>query len=226
MIVGVALATLLPMAPPGVPVRCAAPRAVLELGIDLSWLPGQQRAGASQAAQLRDLLLSGGGGAAESAQVDRLIDALAALRAPFSGDLGSGLWRAAYTRGEKPRWERNAKILPGVKNKAGQSYDVAAGTVVNYGELLGASVHFVAEGGFTRASSGNRCPQEFDVRIERGGVVLWGRPFVSDAISGPGFLRVLYAGDDVRIFESPTESPDKWEAAELIVVQVRDELFE
>ena len=70
MIFSVALATLLPMAPPGVPVRCAAPRAVLELGIDLSWLPGQQRAGASQAAQLRDLLLSGGGGAAESAQVD------------------------------------------------------------------------------------------------------------------------------------------------------------
>ena len=40
-----------------------------------------------------------------------------------------------------------------------------------------------------------------------------------------GPASVLYADDDIRIFESPRDSPDKWEEAGLIVVQVRDELF-
>merc|ERR1712070_215898 len=102
----------------------------------------------------------------------------------------------------------------------------ASGRVLNYGELVGASVHFVAEGSFTRASAGSRCPQDFDVSIEQGGFVLFGREFVSSAISGPGFLRVLYADEDIRIFQSPTDSPDRWEAAGLIVVQVRDDLFD
>ena len=63
------------------------------------------------------------------------------------------------------------------------------------------------------------------MRIEQGGFVLLGKPFVSGAISGPGYLRVLYLDEDVRVFESPTDSPDKWEEAGLRVVQVNERNF-
>ena len=34
--------------------------------------------------------------------------------------------------------------------------------------------------------------------IEQGGLVVLGRPFISDAISGPGYLRVLYLDEEIR----------------------------
>ena len=39
-------------------------------------------------------------------------------------------------------------------------------------------------------------------------------------IRGNGFLRVLYSDRNCRIFESPRDSPDRWEEAGLVVVQV------
>lgn len=42
-------------------------------------------------------------------------------------------------------------------------------------------------------------------------------------LTGPGLLRVRYLDDRVRIFESPTDSPDSWEKAGLLVVQIREE---
>ena len=103
------------------------------------------------------------------------------------------------------------------------------GTVLNYGEVLGRSLYFKAEGSFKPAkkqSSPDRCPQDFNVAIREGGFVAGGKPFVSSAISGPGFLRCLYIDEDIRIFESPKDSPDRWEEAGLVVVQVRDALFD
>ena len=41
-------------------------------------------------------------------------------------------------------------------------------------------------------SAGGNCPKDFDVSIEQGGLVLFGNPLLTDAISGPGYLRVLY----------------------------------
>lgn len=41
--------------------------------------------------------------------------------------------------------------------------------------------------------------------------------------TGPGQLRVRYVDDRVRIFESPADSPDSWEKAGLLVVQIREE---
>lgn len=70
-----------------------------------------------------------------------------------------------------------------------------------------------------------RCPKDFNVEVEQGGVVILGKRFLSSAISGPGFLRALYVDDDIRIFESLQDSPTQWEAAGLQVVQVRDGLF-
>ena len=90
--------------------------------------------------------------------------------------------------------------------------------------------------------------------------MLFGNPLLTDAISGPGYLRVLYIvrrppygtaasrllichcgmhacsrahallssaqDEDIRIFLSPGDSPDRWEAAGLQVVQVRDGCFD
>mmetsp|Transcript_21324 Transcript_21324/g.63156 ORF Transcript_21324/g.63156 Transcript_21324/m.63156 type:complete len:237 (+) Transcript_21324:31-741(+) len=176
----------------------------------------------AEATELRDALV--GGGELDRARIDELIDALAGRRVPFRQSLlGGGLWRASYTRGETPRWEKSRKALSFLENKAGQIYDVDGLRVVNYGEIVGQAAHFTAEGTFAAVSSpGNRCPKEFTVEIERGGLVLLGRPFLTTGISGPGYLRVLYIDEDIRIFESPNESPDRWEAAGLQVVQVRD----
>ena len=65
-----------------------------------------------------------------------------------------GLWRACYTQGETPRWEKYARALPGVRsmNKAGQSYNAPNGLVENYGEILGRAVHFTASGAFTEVA--------------------------------------------------------------------------
>ena len=149
---------------------------------------------------------------------------------PFDGNLltDGGLWRATPIRGATPRWQRNRLLLPLLNNRAGQAY-YADATVVNYGEVLGRLVYFKAEGTFERASASvgaNRCPVDFDVSIARGGAVVGGLELLTEGISGPGYLRVRYIDEDIRIFESPKDSPDRWEEAGLIVVQVRDALFD
>jgi len=137
-----------------------------------------------------------------------------------------GLWRSVYIQGKTPRWEENARLLrPFVRNKVGQAYDAGAGRVTNYGELVGAGIHFTAEGSFAPVDGAEFCPKDFSVQIERGGLVVFGCRLVSDAISGPGCVRVLYLDEDIRIFESPMDTPDRWEEEGLRVVQVREEAF-
>ena len=176
----------------------------------------------TQAVLLRDLLVAGG---ADSEQVDPLIEALATLRVPCT-NLGAGLWRASYVQGPTPLWEK-ARALPFLRNSnvAGQTYDVTARTVVNYAELTGPSLHFVVQGVFSEVRVNSRCPKDFNVQATQGGLVVGGTPFLTSAISGPGYLRVLYVDDDVRIFASPNDSPGKVEEAGLVVVQVRDGCF-
>jgi len=202
---------------------------VLNLQFEVpSWLQPKSRP--PEAIALRDQLVQGDG---DSGELQELVEACCAARVPFRAELlGDGeLWRATPVKGRIPRWQRNRNLIPTLRNRAGQAYQLAGasdGSVVNYGEVLGRALYFKAEGSFSKAptSSGNRCPQDFDVKVTQGGFVLGGRAFVSGAISGPGFLRCLYLDEDVRIFESPTTSPDRWEEAGLIVVQVRDALFE
>mmetsp|Transcript_88134 Transcript_88134/g.170688 ORF Transcript_88134/g.170688 Transcript_88134/m.170688 type:complete len:417 (+) Transcript_88134:34-1284(+) len=87
-------------------------------------------------------------------------------------------------------------------------------------------------GGLARTRSGKRCPVDYDVSITGGSVEFFGGTTAAATrgsgggfvlplpIQGKGFLRVLYADDLCRIFLSPTESPDRWEDAGLVVVQV------
>lgn len=198
-----------------------------------SFLPFLAPKAPAAAAELRDCLIAG---VRDAETIEPLADACAALRVPFRANLlGDGeLWRAvSIVRGATPRWEKSARFLPFLSNRAGQAYALGGsnggGSVVNYGEVLGRSFYFKAEGTFTPAASAStwdtRCPRDFDVAIREGGFVFGGRPFVSSAISGPGYLRCLYLDEDIRIFQSPGDSPDKWEEAGLVVVQVRDRLF-
>lgn len=218
------------------------PRALVPSMRGPAWLSGRSQAAATrgplpEATALRDVLLleSLVSGCTEAQEIDELVDACVAARAPFRTEmLGGGLWRACYSRGaEQPRWQRNQQLLGrfGFANRAGQAYDPETSRVVNYGEVAGRRVHFTAEGTFAAVTpGGTRCPQEFSVDIEQGGFVLFGKRFVSSKISGPGFLRVLYADEDLRIFQSPKDSPDtgggRWESAGLVVVQVRDGCFD
>ena len=166
-------------------------------------------------------------------KVEEGIELLAAARVQCpaallgnSSAVSDGLWRSVFLQGRTPKWEENARLLrPWVQNKAGQAYDATRGRVTNYGEILGPMVHFVAEGTFTAKDGTSQCPKEFDVEIEQGGLVFFGVPLLSSAISGPGLVRVLYIDEDLRIFESPTESPDGWEEKGSRVIQVREQLY-
>lgn len=205
-----------------------------------AWLPSLPLLGwrpASEAARaLRDLLVESkksGGQPLDPAQAAALIEEVAAAQVVFrpellgnTADPVRGLWRAAYTQGPTPKWEENAKLLPFLQNRAGQAYDSTTGQVSNYGEVLGPAVYFTAEGSFRAVDGRIRCPKDYTVAIEQGGLVVLGVPLLSSAISGPGYLRCLYLDDDIRVFESPTDSPERWESAGLIVVQVREALFE
>ena len=109
----------------------------------------------------------------------------------------------------------------GVKNRAGQVYQPASGAVENYGEVLGSAFTFGAEGTFELPRGPLRAPCDIPVEIASGGLTAFGRRF-DLPISGPGLVRVLYHDADLRVFESPQTSPDKWEESGLIVVQVRE----
>ena len=105
-------------------------------------------------------------------------------------------------------------------------YDADSLRVENYAELLGSLAYFTAEGRFEEADRAvSRCPKDFNVEVEQGGIVIRGKCFLSSAITGSGFLRVRYVDGDIRILESARDSPGRWEAAGLQVVQVRDALF-
>ena len=196
-----------------------------------SWLPWPGVRAPVAATQLCELLLAGeADGSVLKPLVDQCCDASVAFRPELLGD--GALWRATtIVQGEKPRWQRNAELIGFLNNRAGQAYtlDGSGGSVVNYGEVLGRSFYFKAEGTFTPATPGairgRACPVDFNVAISSGGFVIGGREFTSSAISGPGYLRCRYLDENLRVFESPKASPDKWEDAGLVVVQVKDSLF-
>lgn len=161
----------------------------------------------------------------DAARCSALVDALAARRCDFdASSLGGGLWLTLYTRGPAPKWQANAELVPFVRNRVGQAYDVATGRVRNYGEVLGRAVSFVAEGSFDAPRGPRAAPVDVAVAIDGGGLTLFGTR-IDLPIKGPGLLRVLYADDAVRVFESPTDAPDKWEESGLVVVQVRETLL-
>lgn len=175
----------------------------------------------SRSRELRELILDSSGAGLNKARIDELIQELAAAKAPFDAKaFGGGLWKAAYTSGATPKWERNAKFVPFLRNIAGQEYNLDSMQVVNYGELVGRNVFFSAQGSFSETDvSVRNCPKDYDVFVEAGAVNVLGAELPLP-IKGRGYLRCLYADSDVRIFTSPNDSPDKWEEEGLVVVQI------
>ena len=163
--------------------------------------------------------------AVDDVRASSLVDSLASSKRSFdAASLGGGLWLSLYTRGPKPRWQSNGEFLGrfGVRNRAGQAYDPAAGAVRNYGELFGDLASFSAEGTFEVPKNAKTLPVDVSVSISSGGLTVLGSRFELP-ISGPGLLRILYVDDRIRVFESPTDSPEKWEESGLVVVQVRED---
>ena len=151
-------------------------------------------------------------------RASELVDELCAMKAPIHLDgLGGGLWLSKFTRGPKPRWQTLSLLST---NRVGQSYDPEHRTVQNHGEILGSNLYFFADGTYVGADSDSG-PVDVDVAIEKGGIVCAGVT-LNLPIQGPGLLRIHYLDDRLRIFESPTASPENWEKAGLFVVQVRE----
>lgn len=175
----------------------------------------------SRSTELRDLILDSSSVELYRGRIDELIQELAAAKAPFDANaLSGGLWKAAYTSGASPKWERNAKLVPFLRNIAGQEYNLDSMRVVNYGELVGRNVFFSARGSFSETDvSVRNCPKDYDVFVEAGALNLLGAELPLP-IKGRGYLRCLYADSYVRIFTSPKDSPDRWEEEGLVVVQI------
>ncbi|EOD29500.1 hypothetical protein EMIHUDRAFT_442756 [Emiliania huxleyi CCMP1516] len=162
----------------------------------------------------------------EAAAVAAVRD-LSSACVPFdAARFGDGLWITVYTCGaETPRWQRLAqsrasRLLPS-PNVAGQRYSFSdnGGRVLNYAELVGAALHITAGGAFEAVDAAQRCPKDFSVQID-GGTVCVGGLTLALPISGPGYLRVLYTSPAIRILTSLTRSPDRWEDAGLVAVQL------
>mmetsp|Transcript_5819 Transcript_5819/g.8934 ORF Transcript_5819/g.8934 Transcript_5819/m.8934 type:complete len:229 (-) Transcript_5819:122-808(-) len=65
-----------------------------------------------------------------------------------------------------------------------------------------------------------QCPADFIVTVTKGSIVLLGGT-IDIPIQGTGYLRVLYANPQLRIFVSPkSTTDDRWEKAGLMVAQV------
>ena len=142
------------------------------------------------------------------------------------------------------------------KNIQGQQYRYRDGerSVVNYAEILGKTFHLRAYGTYEKdgdieeeqnATSpfGNfvaflgggvspssskliQCPADFTVTVTNASFVVLGNR-LDVPISGTGYLRVLYADEQLRIFVSPkSTTDDRWEKAGLTVAQVNIALMD
>lgn len=69
-----------------------------------------------------------------------------------------------------------------------------------------------------------QCPTDFTVTVTKGSFHIFGHR-LDVPISGTGYLRVLYADPNIRIFVSPkSTTDDRWEKAGLKVAQIRVDL--
>ena len=90
--------------------------------------------------------------------------------------------------------------------------------LLNGGRVGGLAVNNIREASLPELQSG--AGDLSDKRLLPSAYEVWDGPRPN------GYLRVRYLDESIRIFESPRESPDRWEAAGLVVVQVRDALFD
>ena len=126
-------------------------------------------------------------------------------------------------------------------------------SVVNYAEILGKAFHLRAYGTYENGDNeeeqnatspfGNfvaflgggvspssskliQCPADFTVTVTNASFVVLGNR-LDVPIAGTGYLRVLYADENLRIFVSPkSTTDDRWEKAGLTVAQVNIALMD
>eukprot|EP00802_Teleaulax_amphioxeia_P021644 Tamp_22014.p1 GENE.Tamp_22014~~Tamp_22014.p1 ORF type:complete len:257 (-),score=51.55 Tamp_22014:342-1013(-) len=172
-------------------------------------------------AELKKLLLQGlGGQDFDRASIDALISELTAIGSRVDGALlSSGPWQAVYTKNSQPLWEKQAKYIPFIKNRAWQDYDLQAGRVENVGQILGDKVWVSVQGSVSEQSTSKQTPKYYNADIQRGALNVLGVA-VPLPIQGKGVAKLLYQDANLRVFESPKESESEWETEGLVVVQM------
>mmetsp|Transcript_27374 Transcript_27374/g.33254 ORF Transcript_27374/g.33254 Transcript_27374/m.33254 type:complete len:238 (-) Transcript_27374:11-724(-) len=152
-------------------------------------------------------------------RVTSIIDELAEQELAVDSAAFNGPWEVVWSEGTMA-WR--ALVAQGVQaiageSRAGQSFDLEAGTATNFAELFNGRVLITAEGTFTPATPDQeierRYPAAFDVRIRSGKINIFGKA-LQLPISGPGYFEVLYGDASVRIFKSSggvaVQVPSNW----------------
>ena len=101
-------------------------------------------------------------------------------------------------------------------NKVGSKTKEEQNATSPFGNVLA----FFGGGVSSSSSSLILCPADFTVTVTKGSFFLFGQR-LDIPISGTGYLRVLYADENLRIFVSPkSTTDDRWEKAGLTVAQI------
>ena len=171
----------------------------------------------SLAAELASLVARGSD-TRDDARVRAIVDELERARAPADPRALTGAYEVAWSEGTMA-WRalvaRGVSAIAG-RSRAGQWFIPGApGRALNFAELFDGRVTITAEGTFRpKPTEDARHPIGFDVQIERGDALAFGRRWTLP-IEGPGEFQMLYGDANVRVFRSSggvaVQVPSDWQ---------------
>ena len=152
----------------------------------------------------------------------RILECVAALEAaqrPVDRRAFAGAWEVVWSDGTMAWRALVARAVQQVsgRSRAGQVFDLTAGSALNFAELFGGGTTITAQGKFAPAGGAlaKRYPVAFDVQILQGALQTGGRQ-IALPIKGPGYFECLYGDAQVRVFRSKSglavQIPSDWEA--------------
>eukprot|EP00629_Pelagomonadales_sp_RCC1024_P009129 CAMPEP_0119277486 /NCGR_PEP_ID=MMETSP1329-20130426/17227_1 /TAXON_ID=114041 /ORGANISM="Genus nov. species nov., Strain RCC1024" /LENGTH=227 /DNA_ID=CAMNT_0007277955 /DNA_START=53 /DNA_END=732 /DNA_ORIENTATION=- len=135
---------------------------------------------------------------AEREEMDRLVDEVSALRAPWPRDALQGKWKLVYLR-PGPDGAGVDRRIPFPELDFNDSFQIfGEKSVTNIGEVLGPAVRVEVSGGLEEADSTTRSPKRFVANIDAGALCV-SQTCVPLPISGEGLFDGLYLDDGLRI---------------------------
>ena len=173
-------------------------------------------------------------------RIEELMDSLQDQHAPFYEDtyLNGPLYTVAHQMGPKPFWQRFDISSDTNKNIKGNRFTSAGGhfDVLNFAQFAGEKFYITGEGICQQYEKTNdasslsplvHCPVDYTIQVTGASFILFGRRFDID-IEGAGYLRVLYADENIPIFSSFKDTTNKkiMEKVGLRVAQVRFDLVD
>ena len=136
----------------------------------------------------------------ERSQIDRLIDEVVALKAPWVRDDLRGKWKLAYLQ-PGPDGAGVDRRIPFPELPWNDSFQIfGADTVVNVGELLGPALEVRVSGGISEADrSVLTAPKRFRAEITQGQLCFFNGACAPLPIKGEGIFDGVYLGRRLRI---------------------------